>query len=126
MLQINQLEKIMKHLHMLMAVLTIACFCYSSFCILKGKQVGKAYMAVTHSLYAILVGSGLYLLWVISQVAGVQHWAYAKLILLVVAVSSMIKARKSKTPSQAKAGILVTFVALAGILYLAIAKPILG
>lgn len=116
----------MKHLHMLMAVLTIACFCYSGFCIVKGKPMSKSYMAVTHLLYAILVSSGLYLLWLISQVAGVQHWAYAKLILLVVAVSSMIKARKSVSPSQAKAGILVTFVALAGILYLAIAKPILG
>lgn len=116
----------MKHLHMLVAVITIACFCYSSFCILKGKQVGKAYMAVTHSLYAVLVGSGLYLLWVLSQVAGVQHWAYAKLVLLVVAVSAMIKARKSKALAQAKAGILVAFVALAGILFLAVAKPVLG
>lgn len=116
----------MKHLHMLVAVITIACFCYSSFCILKGKQVGKAYMAVTHSLYAVLVGSGLYLLWVLSQVAGVQHWAYAKLVLLVVAVSAMIKARKSKALAQAKAGILVAFVALAGILLLAVAKPVLG
>lgn len=116
----------MKHLHMLVAVITIACFCYSGFCILKGKQVGKAYMAVTHSLYAVLVGSGLYLLWVLSQVAGVQHWAYAKLVLLVVAVSAMIKARKSKALAQAKAGILVAFVALAGILFLAVAKPVLG
>lgn len=116
----------MKHLHMLVAVITIACFCYSSFCILKGKQVGKAYMAVTHSLYAVLVGSGLYLLWLLSQVAGVQHWAYAKLVLLVVAVSAMIKARKSKALAQAKAGILVAFVALAGILFLAVAKPVLG
>lgn len=116
----------MKHLHMLVAVITIACFCYSSFCILKGKQVGKAYMAVTHSLYAVLVGSGLYLLWVLSQVAGAQHWAYAKLVLLVVAVSAMIKARKSKALTQAKAGILVAFVALAGILFLAVAKPVLG
>lgn len=116
----------MKHLHMLVAVITIACFCYSSFCILKGKQVGKVYMAVTHSLYAVLVGSGLYLLWLLSQVAGVQHWAYAKLVLLVVAVSAMIKARKSKALAQAKAGILVAFVALAGILFLAVAKPVLG
>lgn len=116
----------MKHLHMLMAVLTIGFFCYSSFCILKGKTVGKAYMAITHALYAVLVGSGLYLLWLISQVAGTQHWAYAKLILLVVAVSSMIKARKSQSLSHAKAGILIAFVALAGILFLAVAKPVLG
>lgn len=117
----------MKHLHMLMAVLTIATFCYSAFCIVKQKQVGKPYMAVVHSLYAVLVGSGLYLLHLLGK-AGVtgQHWAYAKIILLVVAVSAMIKARKSKVMGQAKAGIIVSFVALAGIIFLAIVKPVLG
>lgn len=112
---------------MLLAFLTIGMFCYSSFCILNNKTVSKAYMAMTHSLYALLVGSGLYLLYLLGK-AGVtgQHWAYAKIVLLVVAVSSIIKARKSATKNQAKAGILLSFVALAGILGLAFAKPVLG
>lgn len=117
----------MKHLHMLLAVLTIGAFCYSAFCILKQKSVGKAYMAVTHSLFALLVASGGYLLWVLSQAgAGVQHWAYAKIILLVVAISSIIKARKSREMNKAKVGILLSFMALSGIVWLAFTKPILG
>lgn len=117
----------MKHLHMLMAVLTLGCFCYSAFCILTQKQVGKLYMAVTHTLYAVLVGTGFYLLWLLGKAgAGPQHWAYAKLILLVVAVSAVIKARKSTELAKAKAGLMVVFVALAGIVALAITKPVLG
>lgn len=116
----------MKHFHILLAVLTILLFCYSAFCILKQRQVGKGYMAVTHTLYALLVLSGAYLLWLISQVAGVQHWAYAKIVLLVVAVSAMIKARRSQKITQAKAGILLAFVSLVGILWLAFTKPMLG
>lgn len=117
----------MKHLHMLLAVLTIGFFCYSSFCVLKQKQVGKAYMAITHSLYAVLVGSGLYLLHLLGKAGATgQHWAYAKIVLLVVAVSAMIKARRSKTMGQAKAGIGIVFVALIGILVLAVVKPTLG
>lgn len=117
----------MKHLHMLMAFLTVGLFCYSSYCILAQKTVGKAYMVITHTLYALLVGTGLYLLWLLGKAgAGPQHWAYAKIVLLVVAVSAIIKARKSKTKNQAKAGILVSFVALVAILGLAFSKPMLG
>lgn len=116
----------MKHLHMLIAVLTIGFFCYSSFCVLKQKQVGKAYMAITHSLYALLIGSGVWLLWDILKVTTSEHWIYAKIVLLVVAVSAMIKARRSKTMGQAKAGIGIVFVALIGILVLAVVKPTLG
>lgn len=117
----------MKHLHMLMALLTILAFCYSAFCILSKKPVGKAFMAVSHSLYAVLIGSGLYLLWLLGQAgAGAQHWAYAKIVLLVVAVSSMIKARKSVGTVQSKAGVVIAFVSLVAILALAYTKPILG
>lgn len=119
----------MKHLHMLVAFLTVAMFCYSSYCILNNKAVNKAYMIATHTMYAVLVGTGLYLLWLLGKAgAPPQHWAYAKIVLLVVAVSAIIKARKSadKSKSQAKAGVLVAFVALIGILGLAFSKPMLG
>lgn len=117
----------MKHFHILVAVLTIAMFCYSSFCIINNKTVSKAYMAITHTLYAFLVGTGVYLLYLLGKAgAGPQHWAYAKIVLLVVAVSAIIKARKSATKNQAKAGILLSFVALVGIVVLAFTKPVLG
>lgn len=119
-------EGFMKHLHMLLAVLTIGFFCYSAFCIIKQKQVGKAYMAITHTLYALLIGSGVWLLWDILKVTTSEYWIYAKIVLLVVAVSSMIKARRAKAMGQAKAGIGIVFVALVGILVLVITKPTLG
>lgn len=84
-------------------------------------------MAITHTLYAFLVGTGVYLLYLLGKAgAGPQHWAYAKIVLLVVAVSAIIKARKSATKNQAKAGILLSFVALVGIVVLAFTKPVLG
>lgn len=116
----------MKHLHMLMAALTVVLFCYSAFLILSDKPAKKSLMAVSHTLYAVLVGSGLYLLYVISMVAGVQHWAYAKILLLVVAVSSMIKARRTERKNEAKVGVGIAMVALVGILWLAFSKPILA
>lgn len=116
----------MKHVHMLMAFLTIGFFCYSAFCIIKQKQVGKAYMAITHTLYALLVGSGVWLLWDILKVTTSEHWIYAKIVLLIVAISSTIKARRAKTPEQAKAGIGLMGVALLGILVLVVTKPTLG
>lgn len=113
----------MKHFHLFMAFLTLMCFAYSTVMIVKSKALSKTYQIVSHIVYTFVVLTGGYLLWQLSQVAGVQHWAYAKLILLIVAISAMIKARKN--PSHAKAGILLAWVALSGIIGLAFIKPVL-
>lgn len=113
----------MKHFHLLMIALTLAFFAYSSFAILTNKAVSKAYMAVSHTVFALTILTGLHLFVILSRVAGVQHWAIAKVVLLVVAISAIIKARRK--PNTARVGIFIVWVCMAGILFLAVAKPVL-
>lgn len=116
----------MKHFHLLMMVLTIGCFIYSAYGILKNVPAPRLFSILSHVVYLLVVLTGLHLLWQLSQVAGVQHWAYAKIVLLVVAISAMIKARKATAPNHAKAGVGIAFVALIAIVGLALVKPVLG
>lgn len=116
----------MKHLHMLMALIAIVLFVYQASFVVRGRTVAlsKAFKGVSHLFYLLLVASGLYLFWQIYQVAGLQHWAVAKIILLIVAVSANIKAiRPNTTLAQAKAGMFLAMVSYVGILVLAISKP---
>lgn len=117
----------MKHLHLLMAVITIALFLYQAMIVFtKGQlSLSSAFKAMSHVVYLLLVVSGLYLLWQLWQVAGAQHWALAKMVLLIVAISANVKALRHPALNQKKAGMLIAGVAYAGILILAIAKPIL-
>lgn len=118
----------MKHLHMLMAVITIALYLYQASFVVRGTKpsLNKAFKGASHAVYTMLVASGLYMFWQLYQVAGFQAWAFAKLILLIMAVSASIKALRPATAlSQAKAGFLVAGVAYVGIVWLAIAKPML-
>lgn len=119
----------MKHLHMLMAVITLLIYLYQAVPIFMGKKAKRsaALTGATHLVYTVLMLTGLWLFWQLYQVAGVQHWAIAKLVLLVVAVSAAIKALRNQelAPPQAKAGMLICGVAYAGIVFLAVTKPIL-
>lgn len=117
----------MKHFHMLMAYITIALYLYQGSFVVRGTKPAsrKALTGVSHALYTAVVASGLYLFWQIYQVAGFQAWVVAKIILLIVAISASIKAlRPSTTIPQAKAGFLLAGVAYAGIMTLALTKPI--
>lgn len=111
----------MKHLHLLSIALTIGLFVYSSVSILRQKAVSRSFMMISHLVYALAVLSGLYLFAIISRVAGLQHWAIAKAVLLIVAISASIKARKH--PKTARAGVFLMWVCVVGILFLAITKP---
>lgn len=116
----------MKHLHLLMALITLCLYFYQAIFVISGKQVNlsTAFKGLSHVIYLLLVGSGLYLFWQLTQVAGVQHWAIAKLVLLIMAVSANIKAiRPTNSAGQAKAGMLVALVAYLGVIVLAITKP---
>lgn len=116
----------MKHLHMLMAVVTIALYLYQAGFVVRAKKptLTKAFKGASHLIYLLLVASGLVLFWQIYQVAGFQAWVVAKIILLVVAVSANIKAiRPSTALPQTKAGFLIAGVAYVGIVFLAVAKP---
>ena len=76
-----------------------------------------------HMLLAIIV----LFIFILQALPGTQHWALAKLVLLIVAASATIKAQRhyTNTPSQAKAGLMIASVAYVGIIVLAITKPTL-
>ena len=111
---------------MLMALLTILLYLYqASFMVREQKPaLSKVFKGVSHAIYLLLIISGFVLFWKIYQVAGMQAWILAKIVLLVVAVSANIKAlRPSTNLPQAKAGFLISGIAYAGIVFLALAKP---
>ncbi|MDO5651193.1 MAG: SirB2 family protein [Moraxella sp.] len=116
----------MKHFHLLMMAVTLALFMLSSYRILTDKPANRALFITSHVVYLLVVATGLVLLYPLWQAAGVQHWAIAKIILLIVAISAMIKARKNQGKPAAKAGIFVAAVAVGCLLGFAIFKPILG
>ncbi|WP_227430207.1 SirB2 family protein [Psychrobacter sp. I-STPA6b] len=115
----------MKHLHMLMALLTIALFIYQSYRVLTNQAAtNRKQFIATHIIYTILVISGGWMLWQLVSVNAPVQWAVAKIILLIAAISASIKAfRNSATPSQQKVGILISSVAYIGIVILAFTKP---
>lgn len=116
----------MKHLHMLMALITLGLFLYQMIFVFSGKQLvlSRVFKGASHLIYLLLVGTGLYLFWQLTQVAGVQHWVIAKLVLLFVAVSANIKAiRPTNTNVQARAGMLLAAMAYLIIVILAYTKP---
>lgn len=116
----------MKHLHLLMVVLTVVLFIMSAYRIITNQPKNRMLSIASHIVYTLAVGSGLALLYQLWQVAGVQHWAIAKIVLLVVAISAMIKASKKSGKPEAKTGVAVAFFALICIVVFAFTKPILG
>lgn len=119
----------MKHLHMLAAVITLLLFLYQAGFVFSSKSVtlSKGFKIVSHLVYTVLVATGLWIFWQLYQLVGLQHWAVAKIVLLIVAVSANIKSIRYQkiNCSQAKAGMLIAAVAYAGILILAFTKPML-
>ncbi|WP_323841832.1 MULTISPECIES: SirB2 family protein [unclassified Moraxella] len=119
----------MKHLHLLMAFFTLLIFAYQAVFVVSGKQLilSRTFKGINHLVYLLLVSSGLMLFWQLTQVAGLQHWAIAKLVLLIVAISANVKAlRPASTIGQSKAGMLIAAIAYVGVIILALTKPVLG
>ena len=115
----------MKHLHMLMAVLVIALFLYQSYLILStDKQTPRVIKISNHIVYALVLLSGAWILFQLMSVNAPVQWVFAKIILLVAAISASIKAfNNTATPSQRKTGILIAGAAYVGIVILAFTKP---
>ncbi|MBE0407952.1 SirB2 family protein [Psychrobacter sp. AOP22-C1-22] len=115
----------MKHLHMLMAVLIIVLFVYQSYLVLSSnRQAPRAVKIATHVIYALVIVSGAVMLMQLMSANAPVQWVFAKIILLVAAISSSIKAfNNDATPTQRKTGILIAAVAYIGIVILAFAKP---
>lgn len=120
----------MKHLHMLMAALTILLFLYQSFILLNpkpsklSKNMPKSIKVFQHLCYTLLIISGAILLMQLLSVNVPVQWAYAKIILLLAAISATVKAtRPTANPPQQKMGIFIAMLAYVGIVILAFVKP---
>ncbi|SPL69439.1 SirB2 family protein [Acinetobacter stercoris] len=87
----------------------------------------KVYVAIQHASLTLLVFSGLALLYM--KHFQVEHWFYAKIILFLVLLSSLIKTYKkddSVLLSQRRAGLVLSVVAFVAILSLVMIKPVFG
>lgn len=115
----------MKHLHMLMAVLVIVLFLYQSYLALSAnRRAPRVLKIATHVLYALLIVSGAIMLMQLMNANAPVQWVFAKIILLVAAISASIKAfNPHATPGQTKIGVLIAAVAYIGIVLLAFIKP---
>lgn len=117
----------MKHAHMMMAMLLIALFLFQALSIFTAKHaqsLPKPLKIGSHVMYALVILTGLMTMLPLLQAHAVPHWLYAKLILLVVAISATLKALRATTSlTQAKVGMFVAFIAYLGILTLAFVKP---
>ena len=91
---------------------------------LKGRT---AFVALQHLSYILIVLTGMSLL-VMNQFV-VKPWFYAKIILFLVLISSLIKAYKKEDSillAQRRAGLVISAVALLAILGLVMVKPVLN
>ncbi len=115
----------MKHLHTLLAVLIIVLFLYQSYLVLStNKRAPRAVKISNHIIYALIILSGGWMLMQLLSANAPVQWVFAKIILLIAAISASIKAfNPNATPGQSKTGILIAGVAYIGILILAVVKP---
>lgn len=115
----------MRHLHMLMAAITILLFLWQSFMVIsQDRYFGIKGKIATHIVYALLIGSGLLALMPLYSLGVPLQWVAAKIVLLVAAISASIKAFKPTTGMpESKAGIFIALVAYIGIVVLAFVKP---
>lgn len=90
---------------------------------LASTGLSKFFKIAPHIVYSVVLLIGLHLL---LKLPPGQHWAFAKIVLFLVAISASVKAfRDTATVSQFKTGVFVATVAYMAILWLAIAKPVL-
>ena len=115
----------MKHLHMLMAVITVVLFLWQSYLAMtKGQRFDKKGKIATHVVYTLLIISGALNVMPLLQADAPLQWVAAKIILLIAAISASIKAfRATATPAQSRTGIFIAFIAYVAIFVLAFVKP---
>lgn len=115
----------MKHLHMLMAVITVVLFLWQSYLVMtKGQRFDKKGKIATHVVYTLLIISGALNVMPLLQADAPLQWVAAKIILLIAAISASIKAfRATATLAQSRTGIFIAFIAYVAIFVLAFVKP---
>jgi uncharacterized membrane protein SirB2 len=115
----------MKHLHTLLALLLIVLFIYQSYLVLSSnRRAALPIKIANHLLYALIILSGVWMLMQLMSANAPVQWVFAKIILLVAAISASIKAFNSNaTNTQSKTGIVIAGIAYVGIVILAYVKP---
>jgi uncharacterized membrane protein SirB2 len=115
----------MKHLHTLLVFILIGLFIYQSFLVLSAnRRAPRPVKIANHILYALVIVTGAWMLMQLMSVNAPVQWVFAKIILLVAAISASVKAFSiNAAPTQSKVGILIAGVAYIGIVILAYAKP---
>ncbi|MCG3883066.1 SirB2 family protein [Psychrobacter sp. Ps3] len=115
----------MKHLHMLLVFILIGLFIYQSVLVLSAnRRAPRPVKIANHILYALVIVTGAWMLMQLMSVNAPVQWVFAKIILLVAAISASAKAFSiNAAPTQSKVGILIAGVAYIGIVILAYAKP---
>ena len=126
------LHLLIKIIHMISVSVAILVFLARAFTLFTGLQNDQpnpkgrvAYVAVQHLSYTLIVLTGMILLFMNNF--QVQPWFYAKIVLFLVLISSLIKTwRKDNTIllAQRRAGLFVSAVALIAIISLVIIKPV--
>ena len=129
-----ELHLIIKIVHMSSVALLIVAFLLRASNLLLTKENdapiakgSKALIGLQHLSLTLIVLTGVTLL--IMNDLQVQPWFYAKIILFLVMISSLIKAYKTDERIllvQRKAGLVISGVALAAIIALVMIKPVFG
>jgi len=110
---------------MLLVFILIGLFIYQSVLVLSAnRRAPRPVKIANHILYALVIVTGAWMLMQLMSVNAPVQWVFAKIILLVAAISASVKAFNiNATPGQSKVGILIAGVAYIGIVILAYAKP---
>lgn len=129
-----ELHLLIKIVHMSSVALLIVAFLLRATQLLmnqdkaaSGVKSPKILIALQHLSLTLVVLTGVTLL--IMNDLQVQTWFYAKVVLFLVMVSSLIKAYKNDESIllvQRKAGLVISAVALAAIIVLVMIKPVFG
>jgi uncharacterized membrane protein SirB2 len=110
---------------MLLVFILIGLFIYQSVLVLSANRCAPRPVKIAnHILYALVIVTGAWMLMQLMSVNAPVQWVFAKIILLVAAISASAKAFSiNAAPTQSKVGILIAGVAYIGIVILAYAKP---
>ena len=128
------LHLLVKIIHMTSVSVAILVFLVRALTLFTGLQNNQpnpkgrvAYVAVQHLSYTLIVLTGVILLFMNNF--QVQPWFYAKIVLFLVLISSLIKTwRKDDTIllAQRRAGLMIGIIAFVAIISLIIIKPVFG
>ncbi|OTG63855.1 SirB2 family protein [Acinetobacter silvestris] len=125
---------LIKIIHMSSVAVALVIFVARALTLFVGTQNNQpnpkgriAFVAIQHLAFTVLTISGIILL--IMNDFKVQPWFYAKIVLFLVLLSSLIKVYKKDDTillTQRRAGLVISAVAFIAIISLVMIKPIFG